>query len=689
MVAPAKPRILLLELATPGSWIFPARWFPFVAGFAERSGWEWRWLCFGAEHRMTPHPTRGVEFAIAFPEADLATLREEVARLRPTHVLANEPVCGEIRQALAWAGGAPDLRVWPDVPEAPWVQAPATATPDARWEAEREGRQARTDWLLAWAGEGSATPGARAWLVEAAPPRYDALMANPQARVNRPHLTVMGGFSCDYRARLADNPLYAGLDLTGCGRDAGCAFCTAYTGPTSDPHADPVELALAQLKAIRDTSSRDGRDCGLYDLYDIRLFGRLEAFFDGVLALGLSPAVFSFSPRADRFLAAQAALERVLPRLAGSGHVLRVARMGAESLVDAENARLNKGLIRAQLDAAAALWLRLRREFPASFEHDGTWAWITVTPWTTLEALLELAEAAVERACPPSNGWPFTPVELRRGSPIHALAARDGLLTERFEDPALYYEATLGAIDTASMAPWRFLDPRAALGFGLMVRAWAAATREEHSDQVLADDPTHQWLVAELARRGLRVTRPEWLVREVLAGLLADGAQPDPRQVLAQALNRVTELQARAPLPDPAQAAPGNANAGGAPEDALAHRLMQVLCAHLGAHLAGVTVQSTRTADGTLPLDLELSVDGTPYRLQLSAAAAPGPCVFAAGRFKASHDASTPFASPLHARRLRLLVEAFDRALPKVPRLLAALDAPGPGEPHRHPREER
>lgn len=669
--ARASRRLLLLEFVNRDPWAWNSRYFPHVAGLARAAGVEVLWLWLGTEFAM--QRAGGVlEFSATLPPDDLAHLAEAVRSFVPTHVLASHPLATELAACVCAAEPSPGLRCWADVMARP--EPPGAALgPDLRpFALLPEWAASRTDWLAAWLAPDSAGPLiAGRYLVGSAEPWYGALPGNEAARATRPPLVVVGGVECDDPRPIAENPWYRDVDLAGCVASTGCAFCTTYRGPTSAPGDDPVQTALAQLTAAARSGPAGGRFSGLVHLHDARLFGHLERFVAAVAAAGLPRTTFVVSPRVDRFLAAGPELLRVLPTVAACGHVLRVGRMGAESLVDAENARLHKGLTLAQLDEAVALLLRLARQFPTAFASEGTFAYIGFTPWTTLDDARALIERAIERHLPPRDGWLYTPLELRRGSAITERARREGdLLQERFPDPAFAYEPALGGISTGSLVPWRFRDPRTALLFGLAVRYVAATFRADLPDAVLADDPLYLDLLAQARQRALPFRRPELFARDVAALLAAAPELPDAHALLEAAL----DLRAA----NPVDANDDEPQAGAARAIVPSPRARRLCEAALGAipALKGVVLREAGSNGGDV-LRLDVALDGAPYRLDLLRRGATLRCLFRTGHFDAVHGAETPVRDPDHARTLRLLVDAFERlAARNAPDLLPARTAP-------------
>lgn len=660
----AARRLLLLEFVTHERWVFDSRYFPFLQGAADALGIPRRWLCFGARFRIEKTGPSDVRQYMDLDGDELATLRRHVEALDPTHVVLSHPVSERVRAVLA-----PDDRVallsvsdlppgdgcatfwelgreaFPDAP-APGHRRPAYAPANPAWQI------GRTDWLARWLGVDAAGPLAPgAYLAGAVAPSYDAVMANAAARSHRPHLVVVGGVSCDHFAPVRENPRYEGVDLSGIVQDYGCAYCSWYRGPASDLGVDPVRAAEGQLRRLLETAGEDGRFRGFVDLHDVRLFRAVERFAEMVLSLRFPPSTFCFEPRLDRFLEVVPKLERVLPRLAEAGHTLYLFRMGAESLVDEENALYNKHVSLAQIDAASAALARLAAAHPRAFAYDPTWGYITCSPWTTLEMLEAGLERAVERRFDPLGVWLYTPLLLYRDTPIARLAARDGLVVERPEELSLLYEATVNQVRLDTFVHWRFEDARAGAAFALWVRFCAAALRGKYPDTIFEGDALYARLVArEREVRGFR--RPDVFAREVLAAVRASAPVLDLPRLLDDALARYA---AASPLGDGADGAPARRDA---PQ---LGSLLRAACRGFADRLPGVEVVDAAGA-GTGTLRLRVAIDGARYDLHLRDRGAPDH-MFRSERFSVVYDKRTPLTSARHVRKARALVGLLERAL--------------------------
>ncbi|MCR4296606.1 MAG: hypothetical protein NUW21_13820, partial [Elusimicrobia bacterium] len=366
-----------------------ADFFPFYKGFAEREGLETRWLCAGVRFEgLEKSPTEVLNVPV-LGRSDNDELARHLAEWAPTHILVNEPPSPELRRLLKAAAPRAELLV--STAEDDRVRTGARTAFDLIAEHEGGGGASRdlplirffqTAWLARWLG---LPPREGRYFVGTVEPRYDAVMMNPQAREFAPFLSALGGVSCDYRADLSRNPLYRGVDLSSCDRRNGCTFCSPAHPAASAPRSDPLELARTQFAAVVRTAGAQGRNCGRFNVRDIRLFRRIDEFFEMILGLDLPASDFFFAPRIDDLLRAGSKIERLLPKLAGRGHRLNLFRMGIEHFSPRENARFNKGVTARQIDEGLALAERLKAAHPGRFDYALPLGYIAFTPWTTLE----------------------------------------------------------------------------------------------------------------------------------------------------------------------------------------------------------------------------------------------------------------------------------------------------------------
>ncbi len=518
--------------------------FPFWKGWAEDHGVETRWLCVGGRHEVSGDGAGQYGAVVGLDPEDEASLVREVERGRPTHVLTNEMPRESLDRALrasvpgvSLAAVSSIARTCPayvevleeclDVATDAWKRDRAYAAIDVLQ---------RERWFARWLGVPLRPDrrGARGHRVaDMAAPRYDAEMFNEAATRLQPMIRIVGGVFCDYRRRVRASDAYRDLDLSGCSRDHGCAFCPVRSPAVTRPAGDPVRQAARQFETLVREGKRVPRDLGHYDIHDIRLFRRVDEFAKMVCTLKLPPSTFYFSPRVDHVLRARSRLETALELLAGAGHTLRLFRIGAESFSEAQQARFNKGISRSQIEAVLALIRDLERRWPKTFRCTQPLAFITFTPWTTLEEVRATLSEARRWGLPSRGRWLYSTLELDRDAPITALARRDGdIVVADWEDAALRYATSVVGTFREGQAAWRFLDARVATFHAILVRLCAAVERD-FPDRVFDGDTLYgrirDWVRSEGAGTVEPLDFAEQLL-EVMAGL----PPPHDRDALAR-----------------------------------------------------------------------------------------------------------------------------------------------------------
>jgi len=659
-------RLLLVEFVIRDPWVYYGRFFPALQGLAAKLGIPSRWLCFGGTYALEHDEGTPFRQHIELDELSVARLGAVIAELEPTHlvlsdalsdrqlevVLRERPDVAIVLTSDRPAPGGRARTVFELVDDLPEPSHASLDPDELRWCRHPSWQAGRTDWFLTFLGEPRATnPDYGRYLVDAARPGFRAEMANPEAREYAPHVVLMGGIACDHRLELSDNACFQGLRLDDGIPPFGCSFCTYYRGPTCDPRRNPLQVAEEQLAAVQADCGVGGRNTGAFEVHDVRLFLRLEDFAAMVLRLGLPPSTFVFSPRIDRFL--QSNLEEALPRFAQGRHVLSVYRMGGESLVESENSRFNKGVSTDELDRARALWTRLKHEHPETFDYDGTLGYITYTPWTTLEELRDGFLAARARGFREDDVWIYTPLELQSGAGITALAIRDGLACERFEDPAFLYKIALNNIAADSLRPWRFRDPRTYTAFRLIIRYFAAALRGRFPTGVFDGDELYAWLLGLIQAEANPLPSPAAFAVAVIRVVDAAPDDGDLRGLARRALTAADRPQ------EPSADGDGEATADRA-ADRRWRAVAEVVRRWLAASLPDVSFELVSThPDG---VRLRARIADAVYALALRRLGdVPGPCLFRTAHLAVSHGADTPLRAPEHLARLRLLAEAFDR----------------------------
>ncbi len=559
--------------------------FPFWKGWAEDHGVETRWLCVGGRYEVSRDGGGRYDAVVALDPEDEASLVRELERGRPTHVLTNEDPCESLDRALRTCAPGVSVacvsslsrtcRCFVEVLEECLHGAPAAWRRDRSFAAMDVLQ--RDTWFARWLGvplrpiraasRGQSAPPPRPprlgyRVADRAQPRYDAEMFNEAAARYEPMIRIVGGVFCDYRRPVRASEAYRDVDLSGCSRDHGCAFCPVRSPALTRPEGDPVRQAARQFETLVRGGRRVPRDLGHYDIHDVRLFRRVDEFAKMVCALKMPPSTFYFSPRIDHVLKARNRLETALGLLAGAGHTLRLFRIGAESFSEAQQARFNKGISRSQIEAVLALIRDLERRWPETFQCTQPLAFITFTPWTTLEEVRETLSEARRWGLPPRGRWLYSTLELDRDAPIAALAMRDGdIVVADWEDAALQYATSVVGTFRDEQVPWRFRDARVATFHAILVRLCAAVERD-FPDRVFDGDALYgrirEWVQSEgagsvepldFAEQLLEVMAgapPPWdrdaLARETLARLVRAGrAGPTVRERLLWLLGEVAK----------------------------------------------------------------------------------------------------------------------------------------------------
>ncbi|MFH1532219.1 MAG: hypothetical protein ABIK09_15950 [Pseudomonadota bacterium] len=294
-------------------------------------------------------------------------------------------------------------------------------------------------------------------LLEADAPDFGFIPGNPAAAEIEVLPFLFIGDECTWNRPFLGNPFYQGLDLSGCFRTGGCAFCARPENRSPSP-VDPMERLRRQLTALSSTCPTFGRRLR------VRLVGEpvihnIEAVAAQLLEADLPGADLLLDSRADTLVRRADAVRSALTCLQGSDHCLHLCLIGIESFSSRELGRLNKGTDAAGNLAAVRTLLDLEAEHPQrfAFREYGGLSLIPFTPWTAPEELdLNLAVLEVLDLAPYSGKHPDGRLRLYPGLPLEARARADGLLRECYEDPLLdtarrtFYENEL---------PWAFRDP--------------------------------------------------------------------------------------------------------------------------------------------------------------------------------------------------------------------------------------
>jgi hypothetical protein len=634
--------------------------FPFLQGLARRQACATLWLRFGAAVREDRDCARGRSLFAEPSAADLRLLERRLRRWRATHVIASELLSPPVQALLARQRPAPKFLAMPMMMETACAVAPdsemARHVAALGAAAQDPSLFVRCGWFLAWLD--LAEPAwERRYLIGAAKPDYAAVLANPAARAaargHRFFVSIISGGLCGNLRRVRGNPHFAGVDLSGMDGHRGCSFCrTAGTPSFVAPGADPLALIEQQLRGVLEGS---GLSSGprIFEFLDYRALRRFDEVFAVVLRLKVPPAIFLFNPRIDEVLAAQERIARTLPALARAGHEVRILSMGIENFSPPENARFNKGISPAQVDEFLALARRWEKAYPKLFRpfKGGSekieLGFILFTPWTTLADLRCNLAGAAQRGFAERGYWLHSTLTIRAGLPIHALARRTGVLTERFPDRGLLYGLVQQEAELKTVVPWRFQDRKVADFYFLMVRLCAAA-REGRRCAFFKGEAQY----AAISRLGFSARRrgltPLALALHLLDAL--EAAQPpySREELLRQAIARA------APRP---RLSPG----------ALAvRRLVRLLRRSRLKAFSDIRFGPVReiVKPGLRCVRLALAVAGKRLVVDLMDASSPEPCFLRTRRFRVVPHRRTLLLA--EQRRLGLLARLIDRGLDRV-----------------------
>lgn len=668
-------RLLLVEMATHERWVYNSRFFPFIKGCAERLGFETLWICFGTELAIEKNEPGKIKQYMRLTDEDAGVLKAHLKRFDPSHIIITHPVSENAMDAIRSREKEIRILSTSDLPcpddvvrlfDFIYRLSPAGKGGGAapgRTSFAPEALIVKADWLLNWLGVcEDECPFYGRYLVGTFKPSYDAVIGNRKFREFEPHILLMGGLFCDHRKPVSGNKYYEGLDLEDCAHDFGCGFCTSYRGPGSDLSEDPVSVAEEQFRRIIETAGADGRDFGVYDVHDIRLFRGMDRFFEMIFRLGVRPSTFCFEPRADRALETADKIEKLLPALEDAGHRLLLFRMGAENLVEEENERFNKRISLEQIDGASVRLKELAKAHPAVFDYDPTFGYITCSPWTTLEMLEKGVRLAMEREFEPKGVWLYTPLLLFISAPITKLAVSDGdIITADFEDPSLIYEPVVNSASTDSFLPWRFKDRRTGTAFALIVRFCAAALRDKYPDTVFAGDELYNEMLRHDLGDGF-FDRPDIFAVQAIETVKEDGSKSGIKQIMETALGRYARLiegGTQPEIPDAKDSAGNPDSQGGYKLRMLAQSVKE----KFDGYFKDVAISELRGIPEEHLIFLSLSVGSRNYKLYLKNSASAGKCLFTTESFAVSYYPETPIVLEADRKKIFNLVKVLDRAV--------------------------
>ncbi len=356
-----------------------------------------------------------------------------------------------------------------------------------------------------------------------------ALDADTRAEAGgRPTITGPA-IGCPFLLDARQNPRFARLALDEQVQTRGCTFCLDNVGTYAMPREDEALAAwLGQLRSLR-AARPEAREVLLVDE---RPHPFLPALF---AALAAEPALHGLTvlvkSRVDWLLEFAREIERAIELAATSGSVLDLYLVGFESFDQAQLDLFNKGVTVADNVRAIELMRALGQRHPRAFAFDRHRAHgiVLFTPWSTPASLLENARRMREVRFDELRTEALrTRLRLYPRTPLHALAAHEGLLAGAFDEGRPDRAAEQGY---DASVPWRFADARVEAIFQA-----ANALRARHRELREAD--ALELATRLLLERGVLAEAPSIAFAPLGAAVLAHGAREaiDVERVLADAL---------------------------------------------------------------------------------------------------------------------------------------------------------
>lgn len=378
---------------------YRSEWYPFIQAGARSRGLRTKWLVVG------PGVCGRAHFVFDLAPNHRSALFRRLAELEPRSLFVNERLSEELWRELR------------------------RRHPDASMKMITE----EVQWRHLLAEEHDLR------LVEEiiACPEHDREVLLPESLEHVGFTHLMAGPECLYSRPLGKNPYFRDVDLSRCVHDRQCSFCC---GVPKRPLSLPAEeVALRQVAAVEQTAPSLRRsEPREYVVHGAALWMRVDRFFKGLVAMKARPSAFFFSCRVDEILRMARRVESILPSIDESGHSINLGNVGLESFSACENERFNKGISRAQIEEVIELLHRWERDHPRSFRFSkhGGFGFITFTPWTRLEDLMDAVRGleALSRRFPPTMLALKARLQLLPHRPLTELARRDGLLTEGTDD---------------------------------------------------------------------------------------------------------------------------------------------------------------------------------------------------------------------------------------------------------------
>lgn len=413
-----------------------SEYFPFFQGYLRARGVSTAWVSLDAGRERRPsHP-----FLVDPSSEQRRLLVDFVKSFGPGVVVFNEkttePCLGDIGSARSGT-----LVIQP--PHA-LLRSPRIATLE---EALRLPASSADPDILDQKCVEIAVPDYQRRRLEAGPPATEQLVR------------VLVEPRCVYGRSIRGNPYFAGIDPSELRFGSGCSFCTHEGSRLRGGRPEAIaEQALTQIRRYHETGAVP-EGGGRFMLFIAPLLPHIRQFFEGLIKGEAPPSTFFMSARVDEFLAMEDALEDWLPKLEAAGHRIAFWQMGLENFSADENMRFNKGISPEQIERIVATLWRLEESWPETFSfwRNGGFGMIVFTPWTRTSDLLINAREVQRLGLEACSENLSTRLQLRAGTPLTALAARDDLIVEQQEtNPFDVYCITDWGEDEVS---WRFQHP--------------------------------------------------------------------------------------------------------------------------------------------------------------------------------------------------------------------------------------
>ena len=296
--------------------------------------------------------------------------------------------------------------------------------------------------------------------------------------------TLLGNVGCPFAADPLDNPDYRALELPMSLPVArlGCAFCHMGGDYEKRPDAEVVAELVTQARYFCE-GLPELEDLVLSDQHALRYLAELV---EAAHQAGVRPMRWLFPARPDAFVRERERIARAAEVASRRGHVIELYLAGFEAFSDRELRRYNKGTGKAELVAAVGEMRRLELSHPEGFAFTRARAHSLVlwNPWTRPEDLRESVETMRAHDLDELfHEIGRNRLRLYRELPIYWAALRDDAVLAGWSESDQGSGRRKGY---SSELPWRFLDPRTGVAYGLARELRAVLGGETELDQLAA-----------------------------------------------------------------------------------------------------------------------------------------------------------------------------------------------------------